>query len=989
MKKLEFERRAAAEAEENAMRKLELERKIKEEEHLHALELQKEKRGHALEEKSKSEEFVRMVSSRSTSVIARSSEEENEEDNEEETTFRRTINARKGPKLPPFEDGKDNMDAYLRRFENYATIRKWEKQEWAVYLSALLKGQALEVYARMPPEQYDDYEALKNALLKRYEMTEEGFRKRFHTSKPETGESPQQFITRLENYLMRWIELAKVTQEFDGLKALLVKEQYLAVVSRELALFLRERVPKDLQELGKLAETYLEAHDGKLKASYQPCYEEKNGKSKENFQKPEGKTENTKHVKNHNPNWSTERLCYIFNKGGHSYRTCKFRMNASQKAAGLQTSWKGRNRPIRQNNQKSKVEGDEKQASSEVDKKSLTTTATSTDSENTEGKAKCEGNACQALKNLSDGEEVELRCGCKAHVVAEVCKAGINGTEMKTTIGYVEDQKVEVLRDTGCSSVVVARRLVKQNQLTGKYELCILIDKTIRKVPTAIIDVRTEYFTGKVKALCMKETLYDLVIGNIPGAELRPKYSDKSTEVHEYDLFTNAGEGPINSAAHINVATAVETRGMKEKAKALPKPLRVPEFQNENITLEALKKEQAEDSSLKKYWEFSAQKEVPVTNNVDRVVRFVVERGLLYRKFQSPTYNFGDEMKQLIVPSSLRTKVMELAHSSILGGHLGIHKTQERILSQFFWPGCYSDIARYCRSCDICQRTVPKGRVQKVPLIKMPIIETVWKRCVVDLIGPLPCSERGHRFILTLVDCASRYPECVALKQIDTCSVAEALLSIFSRMGVPLEILSDNGSQFTSAMMKEVGRLLSIKQLFSTPYHSQNCGLVERYNGVIKQMLRKMSAVIVKDWDRYLDPLMFAYREVKNESTGFSPFEIIYGRPVRGSMAILKELCTKDTTEPDEKTTYEYVDDLRNRLQETCHLAQENLKQASDKYKLYFDKHAKPRKFEPEDKVLLLLPTDSNKLQMQWKGPFQVLKRFGEADYVIQLPHTL
>src|SRR6218665_2803666 len=162
----------------------------------------------------------------------------------------------------------------------------------------------------MPPEQYDNYEALKNALLKRYEMTEEGFRKRFHTSKPETGESPQQFITRLQNYLMRRIELANVTQEFDGLKSLLVKEQYLAVVSRELALFLRERVPKDLQELGKLAETYLEAHDGKLKASYQPYYGEKNGKWKENFQKSDGKTENAKQVKNQNPNWSTERLCY-------------------------------------------------------------------------------------------------------------------------------------------------------------------------------------------------------------------------------------------------------------------------------------------------------------------------------------------------------------------------------------------------------------------------------------------------------------------------------------------------------------------------------------------------------------------------------------------------------------------------------------------------------------------------------------------------------
>src|SRR6218665_2768772 len=94
-------------------------------------------------------------------------------------------------------------------------------------------------------------------------------------------------------------------------------------------------------------------------------------------------------------------------------------------------------------------------------------------------------------------------------------------------------------------------------------------------------------------------------------------------------------------------------------------------------------------------------------------------------------------------------------------------------------------------STTVAERATSESSFDK----KIPIIETVWKRCVVDLIGPLPCSERGPRFILTLVDCASRYPECVAFKQIDTSLVAEARLSIFSRMGVPLEILSDNGSR--------------------------------------------------------------------------------------------------------------------------------------------------------------------------------------------------
>lgn len=140
----------------------------------------------------------------------------------------RTIDARNGPKFSPFEDGKHNMDAYLRRFEKYATIRRWHRRGWAVYMAALLK-----VYWLMPPDQYDDCDALKDALLKRYQLTAEGFRKRFNNCIQEVGESNQQFITKLDT----WIELSKLTQDFDGLKSLLVNEQYLAVGSRELSLF--------------------------------------------------------------------------------------------------------------------------------------------------------------------------------------------------------------------------------------------------------------------------------------------------------------------------------------------------------------------------------------------------------------------------------------------------------------------------------------------------------------------------------------------------------------------------------------------------------------------------------------------------------------------------------------------------------------------------------------------------------------------------------
>ncbi len=123
-------------------------------------------------------------------------------------------------------------------------------------------------------------------------------------------------------------------------------------------------------------------------------------------------------------------------------------------------------------------------------------------------------------------------------------------------------------------------------------------------------------------------------------------------------------------------------------------------------------------------------------------------------------------------------------------------------------------------SCDICQKTIPKGRITKIPLGKMPLIEVPFERVAVDIVGPLhPISDRGKRYILTIVDYATRYPEAIPLARIETVDVAEALFQVFTRVGVPKEILTDMGAQFTSAVMTEVSRLLSIKQLTTTPYH--------------------------------------------------------------------------------------------------------------------------------------------------------------------------
>ena len=139
------------------------------------------------------------------------------------------------PEVPVFNDETDNIDAYLERFDRLAKIYQWSKQNWAVMLSALLSGRALEVYVRLSYDEATNYTKVKSALLKRYSLTEKGFRLKFQDSKPEENENPTQFATKLAHYLDRWLDMASVT-DYDNLKTLLVREQFLKAGPQNVAI---------------------------------------------------------------------------------------------------------------------------------------------------------------------------------------------------------------------------------------------------------------------------------------------------------------------------------------------------------------------------------------------------------------------------------------------------------------------------------------------------------------------------------------------------------------------------------------------------------------------------------------------------------------------------------------------------------------------------------------------------------------------------------
>ncbi len=357
---------------------------------------------------------------------------------------------------------------------------------------------------------------------------------------------------------------------------------------------------------------------------------------------------------------------------------------------------------------------------------------------------------------------------------------------------------------------------------------------------------------------------------------------------------------------------------------------------------------------------------------------FAILKDRLYRVTQDAQSK--QDTTQLLVPKSRREMLFQAAHCNPMAGHLGQAATLNRLMARFFWPGIHENVRRWCAACRECQLVNPPAS-PKAPLCPLPLMQVPFERIGMDLIGPLERSARGHRFALVLVDYATRYPEAVALRNISAKSVAEALFSMISRVGIPKEILTDQGTAFMSRTIRELYELLGIKSIRTSVYHPQTDGLVERFNRTLKTMIRKFVHEDAKNWDKWLEPLLFAVREVPQASTEFSPFELLYGRQPRGVLDVLRETWEEGPSES--KNEIQHVLDLRTKLHTLGQLSMENLLQAQDKQSRLYNRGARLRNFTPGDKVLVLLPTSSSKLLAKWQGPFEVTRQVGDLNYEV------
>ena len=969
-------------------------------------------------------------------------------------------------KFTPFNEKNDQLDTFFQHFEMQCSVFGVKEKERAAYLISLFSGQTREAFLKLPTTA--SYSEIKTALLQRFNLTTNDYRKKFFSSVPHKDENISSYSQRLSLLLDKWIDLSKTDHEFDSLKDLLLRHRVLDSCNQRLTCFLLEREPSCLKELEDLSLKYFSAHENESLAK-------------------------------------SNDLPFLANSANQFERGRSFNRHYQRRSVsqGDRSNFRYR--------QPKGGKDDDKSKSKENSNDSENTTELKNQS-NEGANVKHDRNFKQRF--LRSGGIRCYKCSGFGHVKAD-CPSTYHSAYVKTIVNESQNdllqlpdsfridfcenfndtdrdqhiykglllndenkEPVRVLRDTGSMIHAVHKDLVCKEDYTGEQLSLITFGGKIEQFSLAKIHVDTPFLSGQIVACVLedypeKHRCYDLLIGN--GSTLgSPRALDPSPQVveewdsaHRFcfqnsvdenshcfvvtdqivdsenvisqrdvscsslvnDLNANpvvdtminvpncivntneisdvtdviANEPHIESTAiesndscnginTTNVSDTVHkvtecvtsnqvtTRAQTRQMKSTKLPLNENVI-NFDISHDELIVLQKQDKTLEKYYKL-ATNDVNAKVSANGSCTFALIDGLLVRQFKGE----HEQVNQILVPQELRPKILCLAHDMPFSAHMGIKRTLVRITSSFYWPGITTDVKMYCKSCNVCQKKRPKGRTMRAPLQNgVPLIDRPFQKCAIDLIGPLPMSENKNLYVLTLIDYATRWVEAIPLRDITSQAVSEALLTIFARVGLPEEILSDGGPQFVSQVMELVLQTLGIKHSVSTPYHPQTNGLCERVNGTIKSLIQKVATSNPSAWDRYLPCVLFAYREIPQETTQFSPFELVYGRLPRGPLSLVKDLWLNTTNTEEQKTTVEYVIDLRDRISKSCSIASKRTEKQMDKSKQRYDLKAKHRTLKENDLVLLFLPCSSNKIVSEWRGPYKVVEVVSPVNYKIDI----
>jgi len=329
---------------------------------------------------------------------------------------------------------------------------------------------------------------------------------------------------------------------------------------------------------------------------------------------------------------------------------------------------------------------------------------------------------------------------------------------------------------------------------------------------------------------------------------------------------------------------------------------------------------------------------------------------------------------KIYVPFAARQDILWNLHSSPIGGHLGRRKTYGKISQQLWWEGLYRDVEKYVSSCLDCALRKGSPTEADPPIMSAPVLKA-WDTVGMDILGPLPLTKNGNRYVLVITDHWSKWVEAFALPDQTADTIAKSFIhGILLRAGFPRKVLTDRGRNFRSELIQEMLKQLQIQGIATASYNPQANGIPERFNRTLADMIAMFTEPDGKDWDIHLPYVVFAYRTAPHAATGKTPFFMNHGR----------EAQTMDGIESSKDSGHN-INEIVSKLQE----AEEHVRKVVEKEKQERERKYSPwrSKFKQGDLVWLWAEFSTKKgiarkFRKKWRGPY-LIARFTTPKTVI------
>ena len=337
----------------------------------------------------------------------------------------------------------------------------------------------------------------------------------------------------------------------------------------------------------------------------------------------------------------------------------------------------------------------------------------------------------------------------------------------------------------------------------------------------------------------------------------------------------------------------------------------------------------SKDRPLWKKFEPASQKTRSYWTQWDSLV---LEKGVLYRLFRYPSE--PNPRYQLVVPRCMMTGILhELHNNQFGGGHLGVYKTTRKVRARYYWAGLKEDTNIWVKCCESCSARKHPPKTRQAPLESI-ITSYPMERVAIDILGPLPLTERGNKYILVAQEYFTKWVEAYAIPNQESETILQKLVDeFFCRFGFPVYLHSDQAQNFNSNVFMDLCSALGIHKTRTTAYHPECDGMVERFMKSVSAMLSHYVSTTQRDWDEVLPKVLLAYRTSVHQTTGFTPNGMFLGREV----FLPVDIIYGDPNVVQQKPA-EYVWETRKSLEISFDSVRQNTSRAQRHQKRLYDR---------------------------------------------------